>query len=230
VPESDRIRTFFAGWVAANGNRGPVGEIAQCLADGKLEPASYYDIVARHGVAREQWARDGLIDLVLNYSRDRFAGGLPSIEEAIEIKQLRATLHIGDEALIERRPVEISRLLLPVFDAVLADGEIDDAEDRFLIELQAAFGLSYDQFLMFARPSLEHAVDALRTVCEQADLGPRAPATLKLKALDPIYRLAVHQRGSLGALRRPARWPDTPPITDLPAHSSARWDGLEEQV
>lgn len=202
MPEFDRIRGFFAEWVATNGNKGAVGEIAQWLAESGLEPGRHAEIVERHGVAREPWFCDALLDLVIAFAQQRFGEGPPSLEDVSEIRLLRGALHVHDEALFERRPVEISRLLQGVFEAVLSDGVIEEWEDLYLVEVQAAFGLSYDQLLILARPALERAVAALRSAYAkntgliESQLSPEQ----KLAALEPMYRLAVLRPRTLGAL------------------------------
>lgn len=222
MADFDRMRAFFGNWVAANGNRGPVGEIAQCLADGELGLDAYYDIVARHGIAREPWARDGLIDLVIAYSKDRFANGVPAVADLTDIRRLRTTLRIRDAAMIERRPVEIAGLLLPVFEAVFAKEAFGDSEERYLVEVQAAFGLGYDELLMLARPALAAVIAVLRSHVEhRAELAPVHNAGIrKLAALEPLYQLARRRPRSRGAIHRPGALVDAPSLADLRADSA----------
>ena len=199
----ERLPAFFAAWVSHHGNRGAVGEVAQWLANGSFDPAEFAEIVAKHRCAREPWFRDAVLDLVIGYANERLAAGPPDIPDISDLLLLQKALHVNDEELFERRPSEISSLIQNQFDSILADGVIDNAEDLYLVELQAAFRLSYDQLMILARPAIERAFATLSTgigTGRQWTPANRAAVRRKLAALEPMYRLAVARHRTLGGL------------------------------
>jgi hypothetical protein len=198
---ADRIQKYFTEWIATHGSAGPHGELARWLATGEIEPSQYPEIVARHGVDRVPGFRDGVLDMVMSYAERCFVDGPPSVRDVAEIRILRRALHVADATLSDRRPVELSLILRSVFEAVLADGVIEDWEDLYLVEVQAAFGIGYDELLSLARPALEEAVANLeRRLAAEPRLGDRRLAAAKLAALEPMYRLAAARPPSLGRL------------------------------
>jgi hypothetical protein len=197
----ERIPAYFSTWVAANGNRGAVGEVAEWLANGGFETTGFDDIVSKHGAQREEWFREGMVDLVLGFANHCLTGTL-SISDVAEIRLLRMLLHVDESAFYDRRPAEVSAFLQSTLDAFLADGTIDNSEDLYLVEVQAAFGLSYDQLLTLARPALERAFRDIELgfILNAGHAATRSQRLAKLAALEPTYRLAVMQPRTIGAL------------------------------
>lgn len=199
----DRIPIFFAKWIAEHGDRGPVGEVAQWLATGELEPLSFAALVAKHGCGREPWFRLGVLDLVLDYARDRLARGGLTVHDVTDVRLLKFALHVADGDFFEHRPSEVSAFLQDTVEAVLTDGVLADIEELYLVEVQAAFDLSYDQYLILARPALERAMSRLRTTgsSNQVDfLAANNGAAAPLSSLESTYRLALRHRRSPGAM------------------------------
>jgi len=163
----------------------------------------FTEIVRQHGCAADDWFRDAMLDLVLAYATERLTGGPPKLPDVSDLRLLQMALRIEEGEFFERRPAEISSLIQAQFDSILQDGVIDDAEDLYVVELQAAFGLSYDQLMTLARPAVERAVLTLRTGIGIADPWTDAncrSALEKLAALEPTYLLVTARRRSLGAL------------------------------
>jgi hypothetical protein len=199
----DRLPSFFAKWAAQNENRGAVGEVAQLLSAGSFSPTEFAEIVQRHGCAHDSWFHDAMLDLVLGYASERFAAGPPEIPDVGDLLLLQKALHIEEGQFFERRAAEVSRLIQEQFDAILADGVIDNTEDLYLVELQAAFQLSYDQLMILARPAIERAVTTLRTgvgMAGQWGSASRRTALEKLAALESTYRIATANHRTLGGL------------------------------
>jgi hypothetical protein len=200
IRDLDRIPAFFAKWIAENGNRGAVGEVAQWLSSGALDGSQFEGIVARRGCVRDRWFQDAMVDFVLEYARERLSQGPPSVPDVSDIRALRAALHVPEGAFFERRRAEVSSFIQTVFDSILEDGVIDGAEDLYLVEVQTAFSLSYDQLLVVARPALERALLALRT---GIGLPPeRSPGERQrtIIAINSLYSIAVAKHRTLGAL------------------------------
>jgi hypothetical protein len=199
-----RIPTFFAAWIAAHGSAGPCGEVATWLSTGELDPSTFNAIIARHGVTRETWFRTSMLDLVLDYARERLSEGLLTLDDIADIQLLKRALHVSEGEFVNHRPAEVSAFLQLALDGILADDRIDEYEELYLVTVQAAFDLSYDQFLTLGRAALERAISSLdlkRAIAERRDDGATVRGVdRKRAALEPVYWLTSRQRRSLGAL------------------------------
>jgi hypothetical protein len=193
--ELERIPTFFKLWVASNENRGAVGDVAQWLADGGLDPAGY-DARTAHYDAHDAAFRGQMLDLVLDYARHRLMDAPLNIEDVVDIRLLKYALRIEEGEFFRHRAADVSALLDGSLAADLENDFMADAEDLHLVGIQAAFDLSYDQFLTLAGPAYGRALDALRQRLEAIpadDERAHVQVTAKLAAIEPVYRLAKLQ-------------------------------------
>jgi hypothetical protein len=200
----DRIPTFFSAWITKHGSAGACGEVALWLSSGELDPSRFTAIVARHGVSREPWFRAGMLDLLLDYARERLSQGLLTIDDITDIQMLKRALHVSEGEFVDHRPAEVSAFLQLALDGILADDRIDEYEERYLVTVQAAFDLSYDQFLSLGRVALERAIASLdqkRAMAERSDNEETVRGVARKRAaLEPVLWLTTRQRRSLGAL------------------------------
>jgi hypothetical protein len=194
------IRAYFRELARVHGNRGPVGEIIGALSAGSLDPADYDRICRQHGVGREIWFRRQVLDLLLGYLAQELDKGPISAEARHDLRELRLFLRVADGEFMKYRAAEVARLLGDQFDAILADFVIDAAEELHQVELQALFGLSYDDYLALIRAPLERAVAQLSELSRRGSFEDRSTALAKLSAIDPMYRLATARGRTLGAL------------------------------
>jgi hypothetical protein len=181
------------------GERGPIGELSSILATGVLDPATFRAHVARHGVRKETWFRLQVLDLAFGFVQATVTDRHLTRESLADIRALTTFLEIPDGEFLEHRPAEIAALLGVQLERILEDLEISSDEELYQLDLQSVFGLGYDDYLALTRRALEQAhVDLSR---QAGETGPSADeARRKLKALEPIYRLATAQRRSLGAM------------------------------
>src|SRR5262245_49548670 len=84
--ELERIPSFFRQWVASHDNRGAVSDVAQWLADGGLDPASFDARVAPFEIANDIAFRGAMLDLVLDYARHRLMDAPLNIEDVVDIR------------------------------------------------------------------------------------------------------------------------------------------------
>lgn len=200
--EFDRIAAFFADWTTKYKPSGASAEVARWLAGGASPPEGFIEIVHRYGGRSEQWLRDAMLDLVLAYAEARLAVQTLTAVDISDVRLLKMALHVRDGEFFERRPKEVSAFLQAVLENILADGVIEDREDLYLVEVQNAFDLSYDQLLTLSRPALEQAIQKLRSEVPQTKEGSagRLEALNKLAALEPTYLLAkLHRRAPRNA-------------------------------
>ena len=196
--ELERIPSFFKQWVASHDNRGAVSDVAQWLADGGLDPASFDARVALFDVAHDIAFRGAMLDLVLDYARHRLMDAPLNIEDVVDIRLLKYALRIEEGEFYRHRAVDVSELLEGSLAADLENDFMADAEDLHLVGIQAAFDLSYDQFLTLARPAYGKALDELRHRLEALpadDERAHVQVSAKLAAIEPVYRLAELQHG-----------------------------------
>jgi hypothetical protein len=91
-----------------------------------------------------------------------------------------------------------------MLDTILADERVDHFEELHLVSVQAAFDLSYDQFLSLGRAALERTIanlDFKRALAERdCNVATADTLTRTRAALEPLYWLTSRQRRTLGAL------------------------------
>jgi hypothetical protein len=200
------IGAYFTDLETRHCTLGLVGEIIGLLAAENLNPAEYERICRQHGVAREPWFRRQILDLVLGHVSRLLENGPLDVKAQRELRGLqrelrglRLFLNVRDGEFQKFRPAEVAALLGKQFERILEDFVIDDSEELQQVELQAVFGLSYDDYLTLIRAPLERVVAELSGIQCEGSSGERSSA-MTLSALEPMYRLATKRRRTLGAL------------------------------
>ena len=191
------IASYF-GEIASQGGKGPIGELAVLLSAGVLEAAAFEKHVRRHGVAKEEWFKRQLVDLALGFIKEGLRDGALSENHLMDVRALNAFLTIDDGDFFELRPAEVATILGAQLDRILEDAVISNVEELYQVELQAAFGLGYDDYLALTRGAFERTF--LDLSLQAGGSGSSAlDAERKLEALEPVYRLATARRRTLGA-------------------------------
>jgi hypothetical protein len=200
----DEMSAFFTAWIGAHGKQGACAEVVAWLASGELDPTEFGAIVSRHGVGRERWFRDDMLDLVIEYARYRLGTRLLTLDDITDIQLLKRGLHVHEGEFFDHRPAEVSAFIQLMLDAILADERVDHFEELHLVSVQAAFDLSYDQFLSLGRPALERTIanlDFKRALAERdCNLATADTLTRARAGLEPLCWLTSRQRRTLGAL------------------------------
>lgn len=191
----ERIEGHFASWLQSHGDGGPVGVVAATLAAGDFSSAIQIAI-DQFGVGDEPWFRGQVLDLILDYARSRLTEEAWSIDQVADIRLLCRACQVRSEEFMDLRPAEVSQLLQERVDAVLDDVRITGDEELHFVALQAAFDLSYDDFLALARPALERGALLLPHQLEDGSIDLHSYT----RDLTPLYALSCKQMRSLGAL------------------------------
>lgn len=185
----------FQTIVSTGVNRGPIGAIVRELAAGNLSADTFERIAGDFGVAREDWFRGQVLDLFLDYLRALLKSTRLSPEHRSRLTRLRRELAVTDGEFMLRRPAEVAAIVDEQLERILDDGIIDGAEELEQVELQTAFGIGYDDYLLVSRRAFE------RIHSELAPLAERSPdAAYKLRMLNPLYLLVTSRPRTLGAL------------------------------
>ena len=196
------VARHFTVVVATGGGAGPVGELAVVLATGRLDRAALWEVFERHDAEREPWFRRQVLDLVLDYVDAALANADSlSAETLSDVRALRDALHIPDGEFMAMRPAELAAIMRRQLERILDDAVVTDAEELQQVDLQAAFGVGYDDYLALTRTAFEEAYAALRA--DEARVGTAEAiddVRRKLAALEPVYRLATARPRTLGAL------------------------------
>ena len=165
---------------------------------------AFAEIMKQHGLHRESWFREQRLDLVLGYVSALIGQGPLDAEDLRSIATLKKCLGVSEGDFVSFRPAEVAAILDGELEQILEDDFIDEVEDLRQAELQAAFDLSYDQYLQLTRVEFEREMASLLERLERATLSGDNPSVSllerKIAALDPIYELAVSQPRRLGAL------------------------------
>lgn len=190
------LQSHFAQVRDELGGAGPIGTIVTLLTRGELTEDSFAEVLETFGAAGEPWLRPQLLDLVLGYIQASLADGarLTAVNEA-DVRELRRIFDIRDREFMELRSAELAAILNQQREVIVKDGVIDGDEELYGVELQAVFGVGYDDFLALCRRAFETAHAELTA---RSRNSPEAVA--KLDALESLYRLATMRHRRLGAL------------------------------
>ena len=116
-------------------------------------------------------------------------------DEPIESSAVMQHFAGSDGEFMARRPTEVAVVIDEQLERILDDGIVDGAEELEQVELQSAFGLAYDDYLLVSRRAFE------RVHAELTRAAPHDPvAREKLRLLEPMYRLVTSRPRTLGAL------------------------------
>jgi hypothetical protein len=201
LPVDHDLPAFFSEVGTSQGTMGPIGELVAQIATGHLDPISYHSICERHGVAREPWLRSQCLDLVLSYVRHCLTSGQGlSPEHVRSLRALQSFLRVRDGEFLALRPAEVASVIREQLDEILADAVIDDGEELYQVELQAVFGLGYDDYLAMTRVVFERVSADLSIQARAAEAPAAAAAAKKLDTLAPVVRIATARARTLGAL------------------------------
>lgn len=192
------IAKYF-GEVAERGNRGPIGELAVLLSQGRLDPSVFKAHAQAHGLDGEVWFKRQVLDLSLGFIRNGLGANTLTAGYLADIRSVNAFLHIADGDFYAFRPAEVAAVLGEQLALILEDAEISKDEELLQVELQGAFGLGYDEYLALGRTAFERAFLDLQLQSAMPDADSQN-LNRKLAALAPIHRLATLQKRTLGAL------------------------------
>lgn len=200
----EALRRHFSTVLADAGPTGAVAEILVLLSQGTLDGAPFAKIIKQHELNREPWFRHQRLDLVVGYVTALLSDGGLDPNALGSIATLKKCLGVSEGDFISLRPAEVAAVLTSELEQILEDDFIDEVEDLRQTELQAAFDLSYDQYLQLTRAEFEREMASLM---ERLELAKRTRDNDsvhlledRILALDPIYQLAVSQPRRLGAL------------------------------
>lgn len=182
----ERISTYFEQYAREHPGSGPLPQLVRLLALQRLEPVEIDRVWNDYGLSGNDAFRGQMLDLVLAYVEDALAKAPPNRDLAMDANLLRWFFRIPDGEFAERRPAEVEAILSREFERILTDSVVDSAEELQQVELQAAFGISYDDYLRFTKAAFEHAVTL--DVPDFA-LGPvdRSRVRKELAVLAPLY-------------------------------------------
>lgn len=185
------LRAYF-GALKGQPAHGATAELIEMLASGTLTDSSFRELVQRHRLSHEPWFRKQCLDLVLGFLQTLLDSGPLTSEAQEELFWLKRSLAVREGELFDYRPAEITALLGGQMEAILADGAVDDAEERYQVELQRALDLGYDQYLALSRRAIE---DTLRDLELRLAMRESASEDLSLRerirALQSLYWLAT---------------------------------------
>jgi hypothetical protein len=184
-----------------SGTRGAIGELVELLAREQVSPHQCREIIARDGLEREVWFHKDQLDLVLGYIESVLEAGTLDKDRQNDIAALKDWLDIKEGEFAMYRPSEVAAILQRQLETILADWQVDEAEDVYQVALQTAFDLGYDQYLALTRVVLERAWAELLSLSDsKVDSHSSIVLQKRLAALEPLYRLAVAQPRTMGDL------------------------------
>lgn len=136
-------------------------------------------------------AKPELVDVVLYCVRLALADHDLSESELENIRYLKRLFRIKEGDIQELQPEEVAELLTGQMTVILADKNVDPAEQLEKVRLQEAFDLGYDQFLEITRPLVRQIVEAMWQNPAHGD-WKFADFEERLRALDTVYPRRPH--------------------------------------
>jgi hypothetical protein len=204
VTAEEILRSHFSTALDDTGSTGAVGEMLVLLSQGILDGRAFAEIVKKYELHREPWFRHQRLDLVLGYVSALLVDGQIDTAGLHSIGTLKKCLGVSEGDFVALRPAEVAAVLTNALERILEDDFIDEIEDLRQTKLQAAFDLSYDQYLQLTRAEFERAMASLNERLQAAKIARDSNSTRlfeeRIAALIPIYQLAVSQPRRLGAL------------------------------
>lgn len=197
IPTSETVQSHFQRLGARLGLRGPTGEIIASLGAGHYDPVVFTDVCSRYGVIRAAWFRGQLLDLILGLLAETAEVAQLPADLLLDARALKSFFHVEEGEFLRLKPNETAAILGAQLDSLLADGEITEREDLYQVQLQEAFDLSYDEYVMLIRPAIERAWLKLQTPVP-GEFGSESRRLSLLEALRPLYELAQAQPRTLG--------------------------------
>ena len=193
-------RQVFLQYIAAHRPEGAVGEVADRLAEGTLDRASFDHVVYLHQVEESRAFRTALLDLILYYVRKALSDHALSDDEIGQLRRLKTIFRIREDDFWMLRRHDIARILETEVHRILADETTDQVEALHQETLQGIFGLGYDQFIELtegvARPIIERALSDFESSRELPEAA-RVRLERRLQALGRVYKLSHSQRRTL---------------------------------
>jgi hypothetical protein len=196
-PEGETgLAAYFKTVVIGRKGERPTREVEEVLANNQIDAVALKTILHRSELARGSPHRNLALDLLLNYIRHVLDDRAINAAERDNVRMLRRALDVEDGELMRSRPNELAVLLGEQLDRVLYDGMVNDPEELLQVELQAAVGIGYDDYLSLIRPSAERVYAHLRSLEDDADQQKARDASRKLRMLEQLYLLVIASRGS----------------------------------
>jgi hypothetical protein len=122
----------------------------------------------------------------------------PSEQE--ELRRVKRVLGVAEGSLYARRSVRVMEILDREMRRLLTDRMIDSAEALHQVDLQEAFDLGYDEYLVITQPTAHLLVDEI--IAEIVADGrvtreEREHLEARIRALDTAYTFTASQRTQL---------------------------------
>jgi hypothetical protein len=193
---SQCLSTVFSTLYKSEVPPDPIGRIVQLLMSGTLRPATFQEACNAVGAGPGS-LKESLVDLVLQFTRVCISDHLLTAEENSSIQWLKGVFKIREGDFYRLRRDEVQEILVAEIRRILDDNRVDPVESLHQVDLQRAFGLSYDQWLELTRGPVDEIVNGLvENIADDnvATSDERETFVRRLFALDTVYKLTPSQR------------------------------------
>lgn len=185
------LAAHFSTVVAASDNQGPLAEVVRLLASGVQDPDVFRAVLESGPAAHDPAFRHRIRKLVLGFVEKVVEDAAFTAAEEADVLMLRRLLRVADGDLIANCPTDVEAILDRELDRILGDRAVSDTEALFQVRLQAALGLSYDDYLRLTRRGFERVFHELSAVASAGPPQAAAEASRQLSLIEPVYLLTM---------------------------------------
>jgi len=186
------IEQAFGRFIKDRQPTGSVAKLAQLLASG-CSSASEIEAVARDYA----FSREDLLDLLVYFLESCFSNHSLDESKKSGLRKLKRLFRVKEGELYGLRERKVRDLLQQEIDGILGDGTVDPEGALYLVDLQEAFDLSYDQFLEVTRSSFDRVVEEITEQIEahgQATAEEQRLFFERILGLGIFYKITERQR------------------------------------
>jgi tellurite resistance protein len=193
-------RTALMEFLETRGEHGIAAELISLAAADALSLSAYLERVDSLPAGARAALEDIILDAVLFAIERALIDHHISPDEQQTLRQVKRSLGLVEGALYTRRAHRLAQILDAEMRRLLADREIDPKEALHQVELQEAFDLAYDEYLILTQPTAQRLVDDI--IAEIVADGrvtreERNHLETRIRALDTAYKFTTEQRARL---------------------------------
>ncbi len=176
MSDSYSLREVFRQYLEEEILSRPVLLIAELIASGELSRPRFDELMETEDLAESPHLKEILLDLVLVFARKCLEDHHLSEAEIDELRTLITVFRIEEGDFYTLRPTAVQEIISAQATWILKDRYVTEQEEISQTHIQRLFGLSYDEYLNFLRPSIRIRIEEL----ESRRLITKDPEELRL--------------------------------------------------
>jgi len=141
----------------------PVSLIAKLITSGELSRTTLDDLLETEDLAESPHIKEIFLDLILVFARKCVEDHHLSETEIDELGKLITVFRIEEGEFFTLRPTAVQEIISAQATRILEDRYVTEPEEISQTHIQRLFGLGYDEYLNFLRPSVRIRIEELES-------------------------------------------------------------------